>query len=181
MVLPIVTAALAALSPVEGTDPAPAILSPGTITIDSATAAAVPDETSRTFEDAVRRAMLHARFTPLPGRGHGRYAATVRVTRTSRGVVSTDRAAAPPPLASLNGSVTLALPPGGGRLSDLVVTTLQVVIARRSDAQVVWSGSAVTARVTGTRAGAVDVVAQTLADAVLAQFPRQAGGTLSIP
>ncbi len=177
MVFPFVAAALAAVAPVEG----PAILSPGTVTIESATAATVPAETSRTFDDAVRRAMLNARFTPLPGRGHGRYAATVEVTRTSRGVVASDRAPSPAPLAGLNGSVTLALPPGGGRLSDLVVTELKVVIARRSDAQVVWSGSAVTARVTGTRAGAVDVVAQTLADAVLAQFPRQGAGVISIP
>lgn len=162
-------------------DPSPAVVTPGTVAIVAASPETVPEETRRVFDDAVRQAMLRARFTPLPGQGHGRYIATVRVTRTSRGVVASAGAASPPPLAALNGSVSLALPPGGGRLSDLIVTELQVVVARRDDPNVSWSGRAVTARVTGTRAGALALVAQTLADAVIGQFPYQAEGAISIP
>ncbi|WP_267396705.1 MULTISPECIES: hypothetical protein [unclassified Sphingomonas] len=150
---------------------------PGTITIASATGAALP----AAFDDAVRQAMLNARFTPLPGQGHGLYAATIAVTQKSSGVVTAGSRPAPPPLATLTGGVSLSMPAGGGRLSDLVVTELKVTITRRSDAQPVWSGSAVTARVTGTAAGATDIVAKTLADAVLAQFPHQAAGPISIP
>ncbi len=154
-------------------------ITPGTIAIS--TASTLPAETSRVFDDAVQQALLRLSFTPLPGQGHGRYIARVEVTRTSRGVVAADIPSSSPPLAALNGSVSLALPPGGDRLSDLVVTELTVVISRRTDAQIVWSGRAVTARVTGTRAGAIDQVARTLADAMLASFPRQAGSAISVP
>ncbi|GAA0660129.1 hypothetical protein FHT00_002883 [Sphingomonas insulae] len=174
-------AAVAAI--VAGTDspPAAATLAPGTVAIAPAAGPALSSEAARVFDDAVQRAMLRARFTPLPGQGHGRYAASVTVTRTSRGVVAAEGRPAPPPLANLNGSVSVALSPGGERLSDLVVTELKVVLSRRGDARPVWSGSAVTARVTGNRTGGIDLVAQTLADAVMAQFPRQAAGPVSIP
>lgn len=174
---------LAAAAMFAGVDdgPVPPVITPGTVTIGPAKPATLPPETLRVFDEAVQRAMLRARFTPLPGEGHGRYIATVAVTRTSRGVVSSAIPASSAPLATLTGSVTLTLPPGGDRLSDLVVTELNVVLSRRSDARVLWSGRAVTARVTGTRAGAVDLVAQTLADAVLARFPYQAEGAISIP
>lgn len=162
-------------------DPAPAAVTPGTVTIRAAASATLPAETRQAFDDAVQRALLRARFTPLPGQDHGRYIATVEVTRASRGVVTSDIPASSAPLASLNGSVSLALPPGGDRLSDLVATTLTVVLSRRSDGKVLWSGSAVTVRVTGTRAGAVPLVAGTLADAVLARFPAQADGPIAIP
>lgn len=163
-----------------GGGPSAVAVTPGTVSIDPVTPPTLPAETSRLFDDAVRRAMIRARFTPLPGQGHGRYVASVTVTRTSRGVVTAGRPAAPPPLASLNGSVSLALP-AGDRLSDLVVTELTVVIARRDDPTVRWSGSAVTARVTGTRAGATELVAQTLADAAIGQFPYQADSAISVP
>lgn len=162
-------------------EPSPAGITPGTVSIRPASPASLAPETGRAFDDAVQRAMLRARFTPLPGEGHGRYIATVTVDRTSRGVVASGIPATSGPLASLNGSVSLSLPPGGDRLSDLVVTSLTVAIARRGDPTVIWSGSAVTARVSGTRAGALDTVAQTLADAVIGQFPHQAPTALSIP
>ena len=181
MLIGIAAAAVAALMPAHASSQPPTALTPGTISIASAADAGVTVETRRVFEDAVQRAMLRAQFTPLPGQNHGRYSARVVVTRTSRGTVASRIPGGAAPLASLNGSVSLSLPPGGDRLSDLIVTELTVVISRRSDAQKVWSGSAVTARVSGTPAGAVDLVARTLADAVMGQFPGQAAGPVSIP
>jgi hypothetical protein len=177
MLILIGAAAAATMIPGEAAVVSRAVPMPGTVTIASATGAALPG----VFDDAVRQALLDARFTPLPGQGHGLYAASVTVTQKASGVVTAGARPAPPPLATLTGGVSLSLPSGGGRLSDLVVTELKVTIARRSDAQIIWSGSAVTARVTGTPAGAADVVAKTLAEAVIAQFPHQAAGPISIP
>ena len=174
-------AALALTRPARSPVPTSATATPGTITIAPATGAALPAEAGRVFDEAVQRATLRAGFTLLPGLDHGRYAAQVTVTQTPRGVVASGRTAAPPPLASLSGSVSLSLHSGGARFSELTVTELKVVISRRSDGQAVWSGSAVTARASDSPSGSVGVVARTLADAVLVQFPNQAGGPVSIP
>lgn len=158
----------------------PAPVTGGTITIEPTSDTSLPADTTRRFDDAVERALLNTAFTPLPAPSHSRYIATVAVTRVSRGVVASSARPGPGPMPSLNGSVTLSLP-ASGRLSDLVVTTLRVTITQRSDARVIWSGSAVTARVADAPTGAVDVVARTLADAVMSQFPHQAPQPLSIP
>ena len=174
-------APIVAMAPADGPLRSSVTLTPGTITIVPTTGAALPVGTGRVFDEAVQRASLRAGFTLLPGQDHSRYIAKVEVTYTSRGAVAAGRSAAPPPLASLSGGVSLSLPAGGSRLSELAVTELKVVISRRSDGRDVWSGSAVTARVTDSRSGAVDVIAPTLADAVLSQFPFQTDSPVSIP
>lgn len=166
----------AAMIAILGGEQASAVPTAGTVSIMPAGGAA-----GAAFDTAVQRALLDRGFTPLPGNGHGRYLAKVDVTQSAQGVVSAGRAPAGKPLASFNGSVSLGLSPGGDRLSELVVTRLTVTLIRRDGGQVVWSGSATTARVAGSRNGGVDLVAQTLANAVLSQFPHTVGQTISIP
>ena len=173
-------AAAASIVPTAGPVASFTTPTPGTITIAPATAA-LPAESSRVFDEAVQRATLRAGFTLLPGQDHSRYTAQVTVTQTARGVVASGRSAAPPPLASMSGSVSLSLPSGGARFRALAVTELKVVISRRSDGQAIWSGSAVTARASDSPSGSVDVVAQALAAAVLSQFPNQAKEPVSVP
>ena len=96
------------------------------------------------------------------------HVAAVNATQSSRGAVTTHLPAAPPPLASFTGGVGLSLPSGGNRIGQLTVTELTVIITRRDDARVTWSGSAVTVRVADSQAGAIAAVARSLADAVLA-------------
>ena len=174
-------AAISIAAPAEAAPRPSVALTPGTITIAPATGAALPVETGRVFEEAVQRACYNAGFTLLPGQDHSRYIVKVTVTHTSRGAVVAGRSAASPPLASFGGGVSLSLPAGGPRLGELAVTELTVVLSRRSDGRAVWSGSAVTARVDDSLSGAVDVIARTLADAVLSRFPYQAAGPISIP
>ncbi|WP_019515163.1 DUF4136 domain-containing protein [Sphingomonas sp. Mn802worker] len=160
---------------------ATAVPTSGTITIASIGGQALTDQARAVFGDAVERALAAKGFTLLPDAGHGRYVAKVTVDRRPRGVVTSRRAGGGAPSMSLNGGISVGLPAGGDRLGDLVVTELTVTIAGRSDARVVWTGSAVTARVSGTPAGGAVLVAQTLADAVMAQFPARTRGPISIP
>jgi hypothetical protein len=117
----------------------------------------------------------------LQDAGHGRYVADVTIDREARGVVSAGRSRGGAPQMSLNGGVSLGLPAGGDRLNDLIVTQLTITIRQRSEMHEVWSGSAVTARVANTPTGNVTLVAQTLATAVMTQFPVRTAGAVSIP
>lgn len=158
----------------------------GTIAIDTVNGKALTDPARAIFVDAVQRALAGRGFTllgdaGLGDAGHGRYLAEVTVDRAARGVVSAGRSGGGAPQMSLNGGVSLGLPAGGDRLSDLVVTQLTIAIRERDSTRIVWSGSAVTARVSNTPAGNVALVAQTLATAVMAQFPARTAGAVSIP
>ena len=158
-----------------------AVPTSGTITIASVSGQALTDQARGVFGDAVERALAARGFTLLRDAGHGRYVARVTVDRRSRGVVTSKRAGGGPPSMSLNGGLSVGLPAGGARLNDLVVTELTVTIAERGSAREVWTGGAVTARVSDTPAGGAVLVARTLADAVMAQFPARTHGPVSIP
>lgn len=178
MIVALVAAALTT-QPLSA-EPRPA-LTPGTITISSVMGDTLSDQALGVFDDAVQRALSASNFTLLLQQGHGRYAAKVVVSRRTRGVVAAGRAGGGPARASLNGGLSVGLPAGGNALNDLIVTELTITLLQRSDAKEVWSGSAVTARVSGTSAGAVGVIAPLLANAVMAQFPGRASGPVSIP
>lgn len=182
--MPISAAAAFIVALVQGAPAAPApaaVPTSGTITIASVTGVGLTDQARPMFEDAVQRALAARGFTLLRDAGHGRYVAAVTVNRRSRGVVTAGRASGGPPGVSLNGGLSVGLPAGGARLDDLVVTELTVSISTRSDARVVWSGGAVTARVSGTPGGGAALVAQTLANAAIAQFPARTSEPVSVP
>lgn len=180
MLVPIVALMVAATAPDAGAARPAAILTPGTISIAAVSEPASGGDVRAAFDDAVQRALSTARFTLLPG-AHSRYVATIDVTCRSRGVVAAERSSGGPPRASLNGGLSVGLPAGGERLGDLIVTELRVTIALRNDPRVTWSGAATTARVSGTPTGNLALVAQTLANAVVAQFPGRADGVVSVP
>ena len=161
-------------------EPRPA-LTPGTITISSVIGDTLSDQALGAFDDAVQRALSASDFTLLSQQGHSRFAAKVMVSRRVRGVVAAGRAGGGPARASLNGGLSVGLPAGGDTLNDLVVTELTITLVQRSDAKEVWSGSAVTARVSATSSDTVGVIAPLLANAVMAQFPGKASGPVSIP
>lgn len=167
--------------PVAGPVAAPTIPTAGTVTIGAITGEALTEPARVVFRDAVERALAARGFTLLGDPGHGRYVADVTVDRQARGAVSAGRAGGGPPAVSLNGGVSIGLPAGGNRLNDLVVTELTITLSERRVARVVWSGSAVTARVSGTPQGGAALVGQTLADAAMAQFPARTAGPISVP
>ncbi len=153
----------------------------GTIVIGTVGGEQLTKPARAIYVDAVEQALAGRGFTLLPDAGHGRYVADVTIDRAARGVVSGGRAGGGAPQMSLNGGVSVGLGAGGERLDDLVVTRLTIEIRPRGEARVIWSGSAVTARVSNTPSGNVPLVARTLATAVMTQFPARTTGPVSIP
>ncbi|MBJ6121441.1 hypothetical protein [Sphingomonas mollis] len=177
---PALLATAVTLMPVVSDAPAP---KPGTITIVAGGTQTATDPVVATFVGAVSHAVLQTGFAPLPDTGHSRYVAKVEVSQTSRGVVtSSGNGSASAPGVNYQGSgLSLSLPSGKRQLHGLVVTRLDVIVTLRSDGQIVWSGTATTARVDGTRAGAPATVAAALSEALFARFPRPLPGPLSVP
>jgi hypothetical protein len=177
MCLPWITALLALA-------PAPAAevrLTPGTVSVEAEDGAASPDPV---FSEAVQSASTRANFTPLPAPSHSRYIARIAITRNERGMVASNlkgKAAANPAVGNWGVGLGVALPHKDDQLRGLIVTQLTVTLVTRGDARAVWSGSAVTAQIDGTRAGAPDAVAAKLADAVFDQFPRRTDAPVSVP
>ncbi len=170
------TAALAVSSASEAND-----VMPGTFTIEPADAA-TPAQSEPAFVDAVQAAILRAGFTPLPKPSHSRYVATVVVTHTVRGAVTSGTKSRPAfGVSNWGTGLAVGLPKKDDQLHGLIVTELKVTFLVRSDNHPVWSGSAVTAQVDGTRAGTPEAVAGKLADALFAQFPRQLPAPVSVP
>jgi hypothetical protein len=169
-------AAMLAAPPAEPTSAQP---TPGTVTIQQ-DGAADPDPV---FADAVQSAILRAQFIPLPAPSHSRYVAVFRVTRTTHGMVTSGTRGSGAGAGVTPGGfgIGVQLPKKDDRLRGLVVTELRVTILLRSDQHAVWGGTAVTAQVDGTRAGAPGAVAAKLADALIAQFPRKLDAPLSVP
>ncbi|SDA20149.1 hypothetical protein [Sphingomonas sp. NFR15] len=180
MWLPWIMAGLfGAATPLDG---APADLTPGTITVERDSDAAARD-TDPVFADAVQAASVQANFIPLPAPSHSRYIALIAVTRKSEGVVTSGTKGTAPAagIANWGVGVGMRLPTRKDQLRGLVLTELKVTILLRSEKRAVWSGSAVTAQVEGTRAGTPDAVAGKLAGALFAQFPARLDAALSVP
>ena len=177
---PALLAAAVILMPVVSDAPPP---KPGTITVVASGTQTVTDPMVATFVGAVSHAVLQTGFVPLPDTGHSRYVAKVEVSQTSRGVVTaTGNGPGSAPSVNHQGSgLSLSLPSGKRQLHGLVVTRLAVIVTLRSDSQIIWSGTATTARVDGTQAGAPAAVAAALSDALFARFPQPLPGPLSVP
>jgi hypothetical protein len=158
-----------------------AALTPGTITVELAAGQGDPPAAAQLFVDAVSDALTDAHFLILPGVGHGRYIARVAVTRQARGSVASEAGGGSGGLTMSGARLGVELPSSKTQLAGLVVTRLDVRIVRRDIDQTVWSGSASTAQVEGTPAGALPVVAGKLADALIRRFPEKFDGPIAIP
>jgi hypothetical protein len=156
---------------------------PGTVTVEPLAADANPPEVKRAFAEAVEHALFDARFTPLPGAGHGRYIARFKVTRSARGAVMSNakEEGADGTAGNWGAQLRVTMPSNKTQLRGLVVTELEVEIVRRGDMQPVWSGRALTAQAQGTSADTAGVVAKKLADAVIRTFPARSADAVSVP
>ncbi|TXC70475.1 DUF4136 domain-containing protein [Sphingomonas ginsenosidivorax] len=159
----------------------------GTVTVTLRDADPVRDAAGDAVDDpfvqATRNALSNADFVVLPAGDHGRYVATVVVTRQQRGVVTAngveDKSSAD--VGNWGGGVRVTLPSRKTSLHGLVVTEMHIEMRRRSDQGLVWSGSALTAQVDGTSAGSPRAVGTKLANRIVAQFPVTVNGPISVP
>ncbi|MEG3162354.1 hypothetical protein U1763_17770 [Sphingomonas sp. LB2R24] len=158
------------------------VVKPGTIAIVAADSPTTSPAITKTFTDAVQRTLLRTAFLPLPDPSHSLYVAKVAVSQTQRGVVRSGNGRSDRPgMAAGLGGLSVTLPSGKDQLHGLIVTRLTVTVSLRRDSHVVWTGQATTVRASGTRTGDPSVVAAALSDALLAWFPRQLPGPLSVP
>lgn len=161
----------------------PEALRPGTVAIEPVADPAIPAPARQAFADAVERALSDARFMTLPATSRSRYIARVKVTRTTRGAV-TSKGKAPGPGAAVGnwgGAIAVTLPSNKQQLRGLVVTELEVELVLREGMQPVWRGRALTAQAEGTQADAPATLAPKLASAAVRGFPAQQPEALSIP
>ncbi|WP_447727233.1 hypothetical protein [Sphingomonas koreensis] len=161
----------------------PEALRPGTVAIEPAADPAIPASARQTFADAVERALSDARFMALPATSRSRYIARVKVTRTTRGAVTSNakEPGAGAAVGNWGGAIAVTLPSDKRQLRGLVVTELEVELVLREGMQPVWRGRALTAQAEGTRADAPATLAPKLANAAIRGFPAQQPEALSIP
>lgn len=69
---------------------------------------------------------------------------------------------------------------GGRRTGEVVTTTLQVRIKRRSDGTVFWEGRALDRVRSGSDAAQPALIAERLAEALFRDFPGESGRTISV-
>ena len=84
-------------------------------------------------------------------------------------------------MSAIGARLRMALPSDKTRTRALVVTELTRAIALRSTGRTLWSSSAMTAEVEGTRAGDPDTVARKLADTLTRRFPARRNGPIPGP
>jgi hypothetical protein len=156
---------------------------PGTITVVASGDDDAADSVTKIYADAVEHALLRTPFVLLPNPSHSRYIATVEVSQIPRGVVMPGgrRSATAPKLTYGGGGLSLSLPSKKTQLRGLIETRLKVSVSLRNNDHVAWAGEAITVRASGTKGGDTSVVATTLSDALLTQFPKHLQAPLSIP
>jgi hypothetical protein len=158
-------------------------IKPGTITVVASGEQNSAAGVTKIYADAVEHALLQTSFVLLPNPSHSRYIATVEVLQIPRGIVMSGgrRSATAPNLTYGGGGLSLGLPSKKTQLRGLIETRLKVSVYLRNDDHVAWTGEAITVRASGTKVGDTSVVATTLSDALLAQFPKHLQAPLSIP
>ena len=156
-----------------------AALTPGTVSIEVTDEQHTHPALDQMVADTVGNAFNHANFLVLPGAGHGRYIARVTVTQDVRGTVATSRPSSGVDLGG--GRLGVALPTRGTQLSGMAVTRLDLDLVAREGGESVWHGSASTAQVQDSAAGAPAAVIEKLANAVIARFPERMDGTIAVP
>jgi len=161
---------------------------PGTITVDLSGKDPAWEDRGEAVDDdpfvrATGNALGNANFLVLPRGTHSRYIASVEVSQQQRGSVTADGVEAKPSgnIGNWGGGVRLTLPSKKMNLRDLMITRLDIKVRRRSDGQLVWSGSALTAQVAGTGAGSIAAMSVKLANAVVSQFPVTVQRPISVP
>jgi hypothetical protein len=74
----------------------------------------------------------------------------------------------------------VAVPVGGGRAGEIVITELAVRLQRRSDGTAIWEGRAQGEAVAGTPAADPGAMIDRLAQALFAGFPGESGRTVRV-
>jgi hypothetical protein len=156
---------------------------PGTVTVQLADADTLPPELRQSLVEGVQRALAEANFMALPTPGHSRYVARATVTRRSRGLAEADADEAAPAsnLGNWGARLRVTLPSDKTQTRGLFLTELDLAIVLRRTGRTVWSGSAITAEVDGTREGAPEAVAYKLARALIGRFPATLAEPISVP
>lgn len=155
-----------------------ATLTPGTVSVEMIDKQHRQPALDAAFAQAVGDALTDAQFLILPGEGHGRYIARVTVSQQARGTVASRGRSGGAVVGGGVASVSLG---HTSQLSGLVVTRLEISLVERSDGHVAWSGSASTAQITGSPAGATAAVATKLAKAVIGRFPQPMDEPIAVP
>lgn len=156
--------------------------SPGTISVEIADDAPDQPANAAIFADAVKVALLDARFLTLPATGHGRYIARATVTHVTQGTATAPVAASrsQADVSNWGAHLTVPLRSKNRVVQSLVRTQLNVDIVRRDTGQSVWRGSALTVQAEG-EAGSSPAVAGKLAGAVMRQFPDSSSAPVTVP
>lgn len=156
---------------------------PGTVTVQLADADTLPPELRQPLVEGVQRALAEANFMALPTPGHSRYIARVTVSRHLRGLAEANAEEAAPAtsLGNWGARLRVTLPSDKTQTRGLVVTELALALVLRRTGRTVWSGTALTAEVEGTRAGAPEAVAYKLARALIGRFPATLAEPISVP
>jgi hypothetical protein len=173
--------ALAAASLSAGTvraaDPPP---HGGTITIYPKTASGDYDPSLTTYANAAREALTDKGFTTLEDPAHTLYVAELTLDRAAIGTGFTkDRGGASASVAGT--AVVVPFSTGQSKAVTLQRTRIEIRIKTRGDGAVVWDGSAVTVRPSGTAKGNDATVAADLSRALLSGYPEQPEDTVGVP
>lgn len=177
---------VAVLTPVADAGSAVAAATPptsGTISVEIDSAE--PNLDSAVFLDAVGKALAAHGFTVLEGAGHGRFVATLKLSRSEVGTttksIPVDRSLLSGGGVGVGASFSLALPTAKTRSVPLQQTGLEIRIHARDEAAVLWRGAAVTVRGADAGRGQDAAVASDLIETVLRIYPQQSEDVASVP
>jgi hypothetical protein len=152
----------------------------GTIIIDSKTADGNDDPAMHTFTDAASEALTAKGFTILEAPAHTAYVAELIVDQAGVGTgMGKDAGGATVGVAGTG----LVVPFSTGRSAVVTLqrTRLELRIRKSDDGTVVWDGTAVTVRTTGTRKGTDETVAADLSRALFQAYPTQPEDVVGVP
>lgn len=151
----------------------------GTIAMQPRTSDGEYEPSLHIFVDAAGKTLTGKGFTVFDDAAHAAYWGELVLSRTAIGTgYARDANAAKPGMAGLG--VVVPMSTGNSNVVTLRRTTLELRIRKR-DGGVLWRGTAVTVRPSGTRKGADDTVAADLSNALLREYPVQPEDVVGVP
>jgi hypothetical protein len=178
----LVIAAALALAPFLGAA-SPAVAPPppphgGTIAIQPGTADGEYDPSLHVFVEAASKTLTGKGFTVFDDPAHAAYWGELVLSRAGVGTGF----AKDPNAAKVGVGAGLVVPMSTGRSNVVTLerTRLELRIRKR-DGDVVWRGTAVTVRPTGTPKGTDDAVATDLSNALLQGYPAEPEDVVGVP
>ena len=152
----------------------------GTISVAMQGSDGMSDAAAHVFVDAIGAALTARGFTVFDDAGHAASAVEIVL---SRSVVGTGFEKVPGQRSVSVAGAGVGVPFGTGasEATRLLRTRLELRIRRRGDAAIVWDGTAVTVRETGTAKGSDAAVAADLCRALLLSYPVQPKDVVGVP